>query len=382
MIYLDYNATTPCDPEVIRAMLPYFGEVYANPSSSVHRAGKIAADAVEKARTQVAELIGSLPKEIVFTGGATESNNLAIIGFARGSAGKRRRIVTTAIEHKSVLAPCRELEKDGYKVTILPVNREGHVELDMAEKTISEDTLLVSVQAANNEIGTIQPVSEIARLAHRKGALVHCDAAQAVGKIRVDVETWEVDLLSISAHKLYGPKGTGALYMKEGPYGLPLKPLVLGGGQERNLRSGTHNVPGIVGFGKACSLCIEKLEEEAHKIMGQRDRLEEELLAAVEGIKLNGATNDRLSGTTSLTFQGIDAEALIANTPEIAISTASACNSGAIEPSHVLLAIGLTREEAYSTIRIGLGRFTTEEEIARATAEIIDAVSRLRALMK
>jgi len=381
MIYLDYNATSPCDPQVIQAMLPYFGEIYANPSSSVHQGGKIAASAVEQAREQVADLIGALPKEIVFTGGATESNNLAITGLAHGSDGKRKRIVTSSVEHKSVLVPCTELKKQGFEVIILPVDREGRVDLDAAEKAITRETLLVSVQAANNEIGTIQPVSELAKMARKRGALIHCDAAQGAGKIPVDVEALDVDLLSISAHKLYGPKGIGALYIKEGPYTLPVKPIVLGGGQEHNLRSGTLNVPGIVGFGKACSVCSKILTEEAQRIGILRDRLEANLMEAIKETKRNGSLNNRLPGTSSITFPGIDAEALIANTPELALSTGSACSSGAPEPSHVLLAIGLGRQEAYNTVRIGLGRFTTEEEISRASAVIIQAIARLKSLM-
>lgn len=381
IIYLDNHATTPCDPDVVQAMLPYFEQTYANPSSTAHEAGRKASDAVAGAREQVAALIGAQPGELFFTSGATESNNIAILGLARGSEGtSRKRIVTTAVEHKAILEPCKELSSQGMDVVILPVDKEGRVDLDAAEEAIDENTLLVSVQAANNEIGTIQPVAELARLAHNKGAMVHCDAAQAVGKLPVDVDEWDVDLMSISAHKLYGPKGVGALYVRGGPYSMPLKPLVLGGGQERELRAGTLNVPGIVGFGEACELCRRLMPDEAVRIATLRDHLESEILAHVESAWRNGAPDERLPGNSSLTFPGIDAEALIVNTPDLAISTGAACTSGAPEPSHVLIAIGRTREEADSTIRIGVGRFTTEEDIVQATDSILKALNRLSSM--
>ncbi len=377
VIYLDHHATTPCDPAVIEAMLPHFGEAYGNPSSSIHAAGREAAEAVDSARVQVAELLGAHEGEIVFTSGATEANNLAILGLAWGTGGERRRIVTSAIEHKAVLGPCRQLEKQGFEVIVLPVDGFGHVDLDAAEEAITEDTLLVSVQAANNEIGTIQPVAEVSRLAHDRGALFHCDAAQAVGKLPVDVDEWDVDLLSISAHKLYGPKGVGALYVRGGPYALPFSSLIVGGGQERGLRAGTLNVPGIVGFGAACGLCQSLMSEEALCIADLRDRLERAILNANPSIWRNGAPNNRLAGNSNLTFPGIDAESLVLNTPDFAISTGSACTSGAPEPSHVLLAIGLDRKEARSTIRIGVGRFNTVRDIDRAADAILAAFDRL-----
>ena len=376
-IYLDYHATTPCDPRVVEAMLPYFTEGFGNPSSSLHRIGQAAADAVEKARAQIADLIGCQPGEIVFTGGATESNNLAIFGLARGNPTKRKRIVTTTVEHKAVLGPCQELQKQGFDIVRLPVDAVGCVDLDAARHAITDDTLLVSIQAANNEIGTLQPVVEVAQIAHERGALVHCDAAQAVGKIPVDIVSWGIDVLSISAHKLYGPKGVGALFISGGPRALPIKPLMVGGGQEQELRPGTLNVPGIVGFGEASSLSAVHLTEEAKQIAALRDRLENQLLQGIEGLGRNGSVQQRLPGNSSLTFPGVDAEALIANVPQLALSTGSACTSGAIEPSHVLLAIGLSREQAYSTLRIGLGRFTTKAEVERAADEIIRAIQRL-----
>ncbi len=375
-VYLDNHATTPCDPAAVRAMLPYFGEVYGNPSSALHALGNAAAEAVEEARQQVAALIGAVRGEVLFTAGATESNNLALFGLARG-AGKGRRIVTTAVEHKAVLAPCQELGKQGFDVVVLPVDEDGAVDLAAAEEAITEDTLLVSVQAANNEIGTIQPVTQVGRLAHDEGALVHCDAAQAVGRIPVDVDDWDVDLLSISAHKLYGPKGVGALYVRGGPYALPISPLLVGGGQEKGLRAGTLNVPAIVGLGEAGRLCEQRLPEESVRIGALRDRLEEAVLDAIPDVRRNGALENRLQGNSSLTFPGVDAEALVVNASELAISTGSACTSGAPEPSHVLLATGLSRDEAHSTIRIGVGRFNTEEEMDRAAESIAGAFERL-----
>ncbi len=377
VVYLDHHATTPCDPRAVEAMLPHFREAYGNPSSSVHAAGREAADAVDVARAQVAGLIGAYEGEIVFTGGATEANNLAILGLVRGASVGRNRIVTSAIEHKAVLGPCLELEKLGFEVIILAVDGLGRVDLDAAKEAITENTLLVSVQAASNEIGTIQPVAEMSRLAHDCGALFHCDAAQAVGKVPVDVEEWDVDLLSISAHKFYGPKGVGALYVRGGPYALPIAPLMIGGGQERGLRAGTLNVPGIVGFGTACEVYEQLMPEEAIRIAALRDHLEGGLLEAVPSIKRNGDLENRLPGNSSLTFLGIDAESLILNTLDLAISSGSACTSGAPEPSHVLLAMGLDRIETRQTIRVGVGRFTTEEDISQATSSILRAFERL-----
>ncbi len=385
MIYLDYHATTPCDPRVVEQMLPFFGHTFGNASSTLHAAGREALSAVEAARAHVADLLGAQPGEIVFTSGATESNNLAILGLARGMAGiaelrgghVRRRIVTTSIEHKAVLEPCHQLEKEGFELVLLPVGADGRVEMIAVKSAITDDTLLVSVQAANNEIGTIQPLAEIAALAHDKGALVHSDAAQAVGKIPVNVDACDVDLLSLSAHKIYGPKGVGALYIRGGAYSLPMQPLVFGGGQERDLRPGTLNVPGIVGLGAACALYMDSLPTEAARVSELRDRLEGVLMNALTAARRNGAVHARLPGNSSLTFPGLDAEALIANTPQVALSTGSACTSGAPEPSYVLLAIGLSREDAYSTVRIGVGRFTTDDEVAHATDAIIRAAERL-----
>ena len=380
MIYLDYHATTPCDPLVVEAMLPYFTEQFANPSSTTHRAGRNAAKAIEQARQQVASLIGADPSEIIFTSGATESNNLAIMGLAQYTGNQRRKIVSTSIEHKAVIAPAKHLEKSGFEIVNIPVDSVGRVNQPAAREAIDTNTIVVSIQAANNEIGTIQDIPFLANLAHEQGAIFHTDAAQAVGKIPLDVVKWDVDLLSISSHKFYGPKGVGALFIRGGPFALPLAPLFFGGGQENDIRPGTLNVPGIVGLGKASELCIELMREEAIRIGELRDGLETELLNSFSFAYRNGDINNRLPGNSNLTFPGIDAEALIANVPELSISTGSACTSGAPSPSHVLLAIGLSREEAHEAIRIGVGRYTTREETVQASQMIITAVKRIRAL--
>jgi len=377
IIYLDNHSTTPCDPRVVAAMLPYFTESCGNASSGIHQAGREANEAVTRARRQIASLIGAAPHEVVFTSGATESNNLAVRGVALASRNGRRRIVTTAIEHKAVLSVCRDLGTHGYDLVVLPVDREGRISIESVESAVNEHTLLISVQAANNEIGTIQAIAEIAALAHERGALVHCDAAQAVGKIPVDVQDWEIDLLSISAHKLYGPKGVGALYIRGGVYGIPISPLQIGGGQEWGLRPGTMNVPGIVGFGEACAICECEMDEEAQRTALLRDHMEFELLGAIPGLVRNGAISQRLPNNSNLTIPGVEAEALVANLRGIAISTGAACASGAPEPSHVLLALGLSRADAYSTIRIGLGRFNNRSDVTGCTTALKQTVERL-----
>jgi cysteine desulfurase len=376
MIYLDNHATTPCDPRVIEKMTPFFGEAFGNPSSSVHRYGQIALQAVEESRHAVAALIHSEAREVVFTSGATESNNLAILGSAQSVAG-RNRIITSSIEHLSVLGPSKFLQSQGLEVVIAPVDHQGQIDMDFLKDAITENSLLVSVQAANNEIGTIQPINEISRLAHESGAIMHCDAAQALGKIPVDVHTWDVDLLSLSSHKIYGPKGVGALYLRGGTNGCRIKPILFGGGQENEFRPGTLNVPGIVGLGTACTISNQSMPEESDRIELLRNDLERGLMASKTAIARNGSLESRLPGNSSLTIQGIDAEALIANTPRLGLSTGSACASGAPEPSHVLLAIGLSRQEAYSTIRLGLGRFNTAAEMSQIISTINEAIERM-----
>jgi cysteine desulfurase len=376
MIYLDHHATTPCDPRVVEAMLPYFLKYFGN-ASSAHEAGTQAANAVETAREQVAALLGAEPSEIIWTSGATEANNIAIFGLARGPyaqrlAPKRRRIVTTAIEHKAVLEPCRALQEEGFEVIVLPVEPDGRVNIQAAREAIDENTLLVSIQAANGEVGTIQPVAEIAALAHEVGALVHCDAAQAVGKIPVDVSAWDLDMLSFSGHKIYGPKGVGALYIRRG-LASQLAPLQRGGGQERGLRPGTLPVPLLVALGEACQLCEEEILSEANRLAALRDELEAQLQEAWPSVRINGAHDNRLPHNSSLTFPSIEADALLANLPNIALSTGSACESGAIEPSKVLLAVGLSRSEATSSLRVGLGRFTHCTELEEVVLSIANA---------
>lgn len=376
-IYLDNNATTPCDTRVLEAMLPFFAQVYGNPANGLHKQGRLAARYVEEAREYVARLLGALPAEIIFTAGATESNNLAIQGVARVAGRGRKRVVTSAVEHKSVLLPCQKLAAEGFEVIVLPVDTKGIVSLDAAEEAINDTTLLVSIQAANNEVGSIQPVAEIAAIAHRRGAIVHCDAAQAAGKIPLDVDEWGADLLSLSAHKLYGPKGVGALYVRGGTGALPLEPLCVGGGQEGGVRPGTLNVPAIVGFGKACQLCLEQGAQEAVRLKALRDGFERELLNRVKTLRINGDLERRLPNTSSLTFPGVDADALLLNVPHLMLGTGSACTSRTIEPSHVLLAMGISRQDASSTIRVSIGRFTTAEDLTVAAESLAEAYQRL-----
>jgi cysteine desulfurase len=361
-------------------MLPYFSENFGNPSSNLHTPGLRAAEAVDHARSQVAALICARPSEIVFTNGATESNNLAIFGVAAANQKGRRRIITTPIEHKAVLEPLKYLEQQGYELIWLPIDSKGRVDLDAAKRLINDDTLLISVQAANNEIGTIQPVAEIAAIAHRSGALVHCDAAQAVGKVPLDVSDWGVHLLSISAHKLYGPKGVGALYVNQRIRKVSISPIILGGGQELGLRSGTHNVPGIVGLGEACAIAQLEMPQERQRVAELRDALERLIQLKIQDIKVNGDVQNRLPGNSSLSFPGVEADAMILNLPDLALSMGSACNSGAMEPSYVLTAIGLSRQLASSTIRIGWGRFNSISEVETASILIGKAYSDLLTL--
>lgn len=378
-VYLDNHASTPCDPRVVEAMLPFFIDSFANPSSSIHLQGQEAARAVDQAREEVADTIGSSAGEIVFTSGATESNNLAIQGVARFAHQQRRRILASTIEHKCVLESCRWLGGNGFEFVPIPVLRDGLVDLSALVDLVDQQTVLVSVQAANNEIGTIQSIPEIAQIVHRTGALFHCDAAQALGRIPIDVGEWGVDVMSLSAHKCYGPKGVGALFVRGGR-AAPIAPMFFGGGQEMGLRSGTLNTPGIVGFAKACQIARDEMPEESARLGHLRDWFERTVLGTIEGVSRNGALSRRLPGNSSLYFAGVEAEALIANMPGIAISTGSACASGALEPSHVLTAIGLSRADAYGTLRVGLGRFTMEMELEYAISQLRQAVGVVRGL--
>lgn len=378
LIYLDHNATTPCDPRVVDAMLPHFTEIYGNPANGLHILGRKAARAVETARQQVAALLGAYPSEIFFTSSATESNHLAILGTSEYAPANRRKIITCAIEHKAVLAPCKRLEERGFEVIILPVDRNGLISLVDLENVLGEDTFLVSIQTANNEIGTLQPIHQISALAHSRGALVHTDAAQAVGKIPIDVNDLDVDLLSFSAHKLYGPKGVGGLYIRGGKASIPIRPILEGGGQENSLRAGTLNVPGIVGLGIACQIMQEELPAELARLQTMRDNLETALVATIPGVQVNARSAPRLPNTINLTIEGIEADALLLRLPNLMMSTGSACNSGALEPSHVLQAIGLTREQSSASIRISLGRMNREEQIPIIVEQLAQAVSEIR----
>jgi cysteine desulfurase len=377
-IYLDYNATTPCDPRVIEAMLPYFHDHPANPANTLHPEGRRAARAVEDARAQVAVLVGAQPEEIIFTSGGTESNNLAILGVARAHAdGPRRKIVTTAVEHKAVLGPCEQLRSEGFEVVLLPVNVDGAVDLTAAAEQIDESTLLVSVQTANNEVGTIQPVAAVADLARAKGAFVHSDAAQAVGKIPVDVFHLGLELASLSAHKFCGPKGVGALFVRGGPQSSLLSPVLFGGGQETGTRPGTINVPGVVGTGCASEISRQMLDGETARLTALRDRFERYLSGKIQGLVVNGRMGERLPGTTNLSFSAVEGDVLSANVPLLAIGTGAACNSGALEPSPVLLAMGVERTAAKCSIRVSMGRFTSESDVQNAEEMLMQGYSRL-----
>ena len=377
-IYLDYNATTPVDPAVLDAMLPYFAENFGN-ASSIHSPGQRARGAVDGARASVAGLLGAKSSEIVFTSGGTESDNLALFGVVAASQDSRKHIITTAIEHHAVLNAAQALEKLGVEVTYIPVGREGIVDPDDIRRALKPETVLISVMHANNELGTIQPIEEIGRIAATADVLFHCDAVQAAGKLPLDVNRLGVDLLSISAHKIYGPKGVGALYVRSGT---PLEPQFYGGHHERDRRPGTENVPGIVGLGKAAELARKNLQTDCARITTLRNRLEDALLAACGDARVNGNRAQRVSNTSNISFHAAGGEALVIalDLQGIACSTGAACSSGAVGPSHVLLAIGLSPDEARSSLRLSLGRMTTAEEIDQAIAAIPQSVERLRAL--
>ena len=377
-VYLDHHATTPVDPRVLQAMLPYFSEKFGNPASRNHAFGWEAEQAVEHARSRIAALIGASPREMIFTSGATESVNLALKGVAEAYQGRGDHIVTVVTEHRAVLDTCRRLEARGLRVTYLPVDRQGLVDPDEVRRAITERTILVSVMFANNEIGVIQPIREISRVVRERGVLFHSDATQAVGKIPVHVEEDGIDLLSFSAHKLYGPKGVGALYVRSRNPRVELVPQIDGGGHERGLRSGTLNVPAIVGFGEACAICQREMEGEGQRLAALRDRLMNRLLAELDEVVIHGSLKHRLPNNLNLSFLGVEATTLMMNVKEIAISSGSACSSATPEPSHVLRALGLPADLARGAIRIGLGRFNTEEEIEYAAGRLIDAVRKLR----
>jgi len=377
-IYLDYNATTPVDPSVLDAMLPYFAENFGN-ASSIHSPGQRARGAVDGARASVAALLGAKPSEIVFTSGGTESDNLALFGVVAASQEPRKHIITTAIEHHAVLNAAQALEKLGVEVTYIPITREGIVDREEIRRALKPETILISVMHANNELGTIQPTEEIGRIAAAADVLFHCDAVQSAGKLPLDVNRLGVDLLSISAHKIYGPKGVGALYVRSGT---PLEPQFYGGHHERDRRPGTENVPGIVGLGKAAELARKNLQTDCARITTLRNRLEEALLAACGDARVNGNRAQRVSNTSNISFHAAGGEALVIalDLQGIACSTGAACSSGAVGPSHVLMAIGLSPDEARSSLRFSLGRTTSAEEIDQVITLIPQAVERLRAL--
>ena len=379
-IYLDHHATTPLDPEVFEAMRPYLTTDFGNPASQQHVFGWKARDAVEEARGRVAALIGATPREIVFTSGATESNNLALKGLARLFRPKGEHLVTVATEHRAVLDPCARLEKEGFRVTRLPVSPDGLVELDRLRDSLTDGTLLLSVMHANNEIGVLQPIAEIGRIAKRRGVFFHTDAAQSAGKVPIDVHAMGLDLVSLSAHKLYGPKGVGALYLRRRDPRVRLLPEMDGGGHERGHRSGTLNVPGIVGMGAACAKAARVMTDEAERLATLRDRLWDGLRAALPGVTRNGHATRRLPGNLHVSFAAVEGESLLAALGDIALSSGSACTSASLEPSHVLAALGLSDEQAHTSVRIGLGRFNTPDEIDQTIRRIIEVVERLRSL--
>jgi cysteine desulfurase len=380
LIYLDNNATTRPDPRVVDAMLPFLREHYGNAASRSHAFGWAAESAVETARKQVAALIGADPREIVWTSGATESDNLALKGVAETYAAQGDHVVTVATEHKAILDTAHHLERQGKRVTILPVDSHGLIDLNQLQDAMTDRTVLVSVMLGNNEIGTVQPIAEIGRMCRERGILFHTDATQGTGKISVDVGAMSVDLLSLSAHKIYGPKGVGALFVRRRNPHVRLAIQMDGGGHERGMRSGTLNVPGIVGFGAAAELCRQEMPSEAPHTKALRDRLQEGLQAGLDGILLNGHPTERLPGTLNVCLEGIDADALQVAVPELAVSAGSACTSASITPSHVLKAIGRTDAQARSSLRFSLGRFTTEAEIEAVIHSVVRAASRLRVL--
>ncbi|HYV38199.1 MAG TPA: IscS subfamily cysteine desulfurase [Gemmataceae bacterium] len=379
-IYLDNNSTTRVDPRVLEAMLPWFSEHYGNAASRHHSFGWKAEEAVDAARAHVAAMIGADPREIVFTSGATESDNLALKGVAGMYRRKGDHLVTAATEHKAVLDVAKRLERDGLRVTILPVDRLGLVDCEQVAEAITDRTILVSVMAANNEIGALQPIAEIGKLCKRRDVLFHTDAVQAAGKVPLDVEAMGIDLMSLSAHKMYGPKGVGALYVRRRNPHVRLDPLLEGGGHERGMRSGTVNVPGVVGFGRACELCQQLMPDEAQRTRMMRERLREGLMERLDGVTLNGPPTERLPGNLNLSFAGVRGEALMTSMRQIAVSSGSACTSANPEPSYVLKAVGVEDELAHASIRFGVGRFNTAEEIDFAIEEVIKKVQRLRAL--
>ncbi|HLH44179.1 MAG TPA: IscS subfamily cysteine desulfurase [Bryobacteraceae bacterium] len=379
-IYMDNHATTPVDPRVFEAMRPYFTSTFGNAASRNHSFGWEAEEAVEKARKQVASIIGATPKEIVFTSGATESNNLAIKGVFEMYAEKGNHIITAATEHKAVLDTCKRLEKEGARVTYLPVQQNGLIDLDQLRAAITDKTILITIMYANNEIGVLQPIAEIGKIAKERGVLFHSDATQAVGKVPVDVIKEGIDIASVSAHKMYGPKGVGALYVRRRNPRVQLTAQIDGGGHERGMRSGTLNVPGIVGLGAACEIAQREMPEESKRLAYLRDKLKDRLLAGLDEVYINGTTERRLPNNLNISFAYVEGESLLMGINDVAVSSGSACTSATLEPSYVLKALGAGDDLAHSSIRFGLGRFNTEEEVDYVTEKVIDVVKKLREL--
>jgi len=380
MIYLDNNATTPVDPEVFDAMIPYFREHFGNASSKQHPIGWKAEDAAERSRKIIAEAIGALPEEIVFTSGATEANNLAIRGVAQRYHRKGNHIITAAAEHKAVLTVCEALVKDGFEVTVLNVDKYGRVDPEEVRRSLRPETILATLMFANNEIGTVNDIGAIGSVCREAGVIFHTDATQALGKIPIEVDALNVDLASFSAHKMYGPKGCGVLYVRKKGTPVEITPLIVGGGQERGMRAGTLNVPGIVGMAKAVEISLQRMHEEQERIRSLRDLLHDLLTRELDHTWVNGHPEHRLAGTLNMTFRYVDAAALMSRVRNVAMSSSSACTSGTPGASHVLRAIGLPEENAKSSIRFSIGRFNTEEEIREAASEVIDAVNKIRAI--
>jgi cysteine desulfurase len=379
-IYLDNHATTAVDPRVLEAMLPYFTTFFGNAASRNHSFGWEAEQAVEKARKQVADLVGANAKEIVFTSGATESNNLAIKGVAEMYAEKGNHIITAASEHKAILDTCKHLEKQGVRVTYLPLKADGLIDLDMLREAITDKTILISIMYANNEIGVIQPIAEIGKIAKERGVLFHTDAVQAVGKVPVNVLKDNIDLMSMTAHKMYGPKGVGALYVRRKSPRVQVAAQMDGGGHERGMRSGTLNVPSIAGFGAAAALCKAEMPEESARLRGMRDWLRNKLESELDEVFINGSWEHRLPHNLNMSFSYVEGESLLMGINDIAVSSGSACTSATLEPSYVLKALGLGDDLAHSSIRFGIGRFNTQQEVEYTANKLIDVVKKLREL--
>ncbi len=377
-IYMDNHATTPMDPRVLEEMLPYFREKFGNAASRNHSFGWVAEEGVETARERVAKLIGAATKEIIFTSGGTESDNLAIKGVAEMYKEKGNHIITAVTEHKAVLDSCKRLEKNGYRVTYLPVQKDGLIDLEDLKHAMDDKTILVTIMAANNEIGVIQAIAEIGKLCHERGVIFHTDAAQAVGKMPIDVIKQNIDLASISAHKVYGPKGTGALYVRHKNPRVKISAIIDGGGHERGMRSGTLNVPGIVGLGKACAIATEEMPHESCRLAGLRNRLKDRIMSRLDECYINGSMEHRLPGNLNVSFAHVEGESLLMGINDVAVSSGSACTSAMVEPSYVLKALGTGDDLAHSSIRFGIGRFNTDAEVDYVADRVVETVQRLR----